>query len=61
MAIDQQAIVDAVTFGYGIPANSFFPLDGMCYNPDNPNYAYDPEKAKAMLRRRGCRTSPSVS
>ncbi len=53
MAIDQQAIVDVVTFGYGKPANSFFPLDGMDYNPDNPNYPYDPEKAKAMLAAEG--------
>src|SRR3546814_13859721 len=53
MAIDQKAIVDVVTFGYGTPANSFFPLDGMYYNPENPNYAYDPEKAKAMLGEAG--------
>jgi peptide/nickel transport system substrate-binding protein len=53
MAIDQQAIVDVVTFGYGTVANSFFPLDGMDYNPDNPNYPYDPEKAKAMLEAEG--------
>jgi peptide/nickel transport system substrate-binding protein len=53
MAIDQQAIVDVVTFGYGVPANSFFPLDGMYYNPDNPRYPYDPEKAKAMLEEAG--------
>lgn len=53
MAIDQQAIVDAVTFGFGVPANSFFPLDGMDYNPDNPNYPYDPEKARAMLTEAG--------
>lgn len=53
MAIDQQAIVDVVTFGYGTPANSFFPLDGMYYNPDNPRYPYDPEKAKAMLDAEG--------
>src|SRR5690606_14381835 len=53
MAIDQKAIVDVVTFGYGTPANSFFPLDGMYYNPENPNYAYDPEKAKAMLDEAG--------
>jgi peptide/nickel transport system substrate-binding protein len=52
-AIDQKAIVDAVTFGFGVPANSFFPLDGMDYNPDNKNYAYDPEKAKAMLAEAG--------
>lgn len=53
MAIDQDAIVDAVTFGFGVKANSFFPLDGMYYNKDNPNYPYDPEKAKAMLEQEG--------
>ncbi len=53
MAIDQQAIVDAVTFGFGVAANSFFPLDGMCYNPDNPNYPHDPERAAAMLEEAG--------
>jgi peptide/nickel transport system substrate-binding protein len=53
LAIDQKAIVDVVTFGYGKAANSFFPLDGMDYNPDNPNYRYDPEKAKAMLEAEG--------
>lgn len=53
MAIDQQAIVDAVTFGFGVAANSFFPLDGMDYNPDNPNYPYDPDRAAAMLAEAG--------
>jgi len=53
MAIDQDAIVEAVTFGHGVKANSFFPLDGMDYNKDNPNYAYEPEKAKAMLEKEG--------
>jgi peptide/nickel transport system substrate-binding protein len=53
MAIDQDAIVEAVTFGFGVKANSFFPLDGMDYNKDNPNYAYDPEKAKALLEQEG--------
>ncbi|MGE0150887.1 MAG: ABC transporter substrate-binding protein [Parvibaculaceae bacterium] len=53
MGIDQDAIVDAVTFGFGTKANSFFPLDGMDYNKDNPNYPHDPEKAKAMLEKAG--------
>lgn len=53
MAIDQKAIVDVVTFGYGTVANSFFPLDGVDYNPDNPNYPYDPAKARRILDEEG--------
>lgn len=53
MAIDQDAIVEKVTFGFGVKANSFFPLDGMYYNKNNPNYSYDPEKAKAILADEG--------
>lgn len=52
-AIDRQAIVDAVTFGYGKVANSFLPAGAMFYNPDNPDYAYDPDKAKALLAEAG--------
>ena len=52
-AIDRQAIVDAVTFGYGKVANSFVPAGAMFYNPDNPDYAFDPEKAKALLAEAG--------
>jgi peptide/nickel transport system substrate-binding protein len=53
MAIDRQAIVDTVTFGYGTPANSYIPAGAMYYNPDNPMYPYDPDKAKAMLEAEG--------
>ncbi|HEX5077782.1 MAG TPA: ABC transporter substrate-binding protein [Geminicoccaceae bacterium] len=53
MAIDLQAIVDTVTFGYGTPANSYIPEGAMCYNPDNPLSPYDPERAKAMLEAEG--------
>lgn len=52
-AIDRQAIVDAVTFGHGKVANSFVPAGAMFYNPDNPDYPYDPEKAKALLKEAG--------
>ncbi|MDQ7246160.1 ABC transporter substrate-binding protein [Dongia sedimenti] len=52
-AIDQKAIVDVVTSGFGTVANSFFPLNGVDYNPDNKNYAHDPAKAKAMLEQAG--------
>ena len=53
IATDVQSIVDVVTFGYGTPANSYIPAGALYYNPDNPNYPYDPEKAKAMLETEG--------
>ncbi len=52
-ALDRQAIVDAVTFGYGKVANSFVPAGAMFYSADNPDYAFDPEKAKALLGEAG--------
>lgn len=52
-AIDRQAIVNAVTFGHGKVANSFVPAGAMFYNAGNPDYAYDPEKAKQLLAEAG--------
>ena len=48
-ALNRQAIVDVVTFGFGKVANSFIPAGAMHYNPDNFDYPYDPEKAKKLL------------
>ncbi|MEO1020057.1 MAG: ABC transporter substrate-binding protein, partial [Pseudomonadota bacterium] len=48
-AVDIDAIIEAVTFGYGTPANSYIPGGGMYYNPENPTYAKDLEGAKALL------------
>lgn len=53
MAIDVKSIVDVVTFGYGKLANSYVPAGALYYNADNPNYPYDPDKAKAMLEAEG--------
>ena len=52
-ALDRQAVVDAVTFGHGKVANSFLPAGAMYYNPDNQDYPFDPEKAKALLAEAG--------
>ncbi|PZO82026.1 MAG: diguanylate cyclase [Mesorhizobium amorphae] len=49
MAIDEQAVVDAVTFGYGEVANSYVPKGALFHNADNLKRPYDPEKAKQML------------
>ena len=52
-AIDRQAIVDTVTFGYGKVANSFVPAGAMFYSAENADYAFDPAKAKALLAEAG--------
>jgi peptide/nickel transport system substrate-binding protein len=57
-ALDRQAIVDAVTFGHGKVANSFVPAGAMFYNPDNPDYAFDAEKAKALMAEAGAGDVP---
>jgi peptide/nickel transport system substrate-binding protein len=53
-AIDKQAILDSLYGGVGTVATDFLP-DGMAWaRPDNPDaYAYDPEKAKALLAEAG--------
>lgn len=53
MAIDEQAIVDAVTFGTGEVANSFIPKGALYHYADNKRYPYDPEGAKKLLATAG--------
>jgi peptide/nickel transport system substrate-binding protein len=45
---DKQAIIDAVLFGYGEPANVMWPKT-MYWSADLGGYKYDPEKAKQLL------------
>ena len=56
-AIDRQAIVDGVFFGLGEPVAQYMPPDYWAYDPDvtpdNPEYGYDPEKAKQLLAEAG--------
>ncbi|MFC3228641.1 ABC transporter substrate-binding protein [Marinibaculum pumilum] len=52
-AIDRQAIIDAVMSGYGTPIGSHFPPHNPAYTDLTGMYAYDPEKAKALLKEAG--------
>lgn len=51
--IDLDAIVQAVTFGFGKPANSYIPAGGMFHNADQKPCAHDPEKARQLLAEAG--------
>ncbi|GAA1386024.1 ABC transporter substrate-binding protein [Pseudonocardia kongjuensis] len=56
-AIDRQAIVDGVFFGIGTPVAQYMPPDYWAFDPtvtpENPDYAYDPERARALLAEAG--------
>ena len=53
MAIDRQAILDALYSGKGQLANAFVPEGVLGHNPDAPEIKYDPEAAKALLAEAG--------
>ena len=57
LAVDRQAIIDGVFFGAGHPIAQHLPPDHWAYNPDvtidNPDYGYDPERAKELLAEAG--------
>ena len=48
-AIDKDAIVKTVVFGYGQVANSYIPTGAVYHYADNLRRPYDPEKARKML------------
>jgi peptide/nickel transport system substrate-binding protein len=48
-AIDRQALIDTVLFGYGQAATSFRARDSACWDPALGGFAYDLEKAKALM------------
>lgn len=48
-AIDREAIIGAVLYGNGTPANSIFPEGVPYYNPDNAGPTLDLEKAKEEM------------
>jgi peptide/nickel transport system substrate-binding protein len=52
--LDRQAIVDSITQGLADVAHSVVPPLSWAHNPDNePQYPYDPEKAKELLDEAG--------
>ena len=52
-AIDTESMVKAVTFGYGVPANSTLPNALEYYDADLPAIPYAPEEARALLEEAG--------
>jgi len=49
-AIDREAAVESLTFGYGRPAYQMFAQESVAYNPDMEGYyEYDVDKAKQIL------------
>ena len=52
-AIDRQAIIDGVTYGYGVPIGSHFAPHNPYYVDLTGTYPFDPEKAKALLAEAG--------
>jgi peptide/nickel transport system substrate-binding protein len=50
-AVDRQAMVERVLFGFGGPGNpGFLPPANPFYNPDVTDYAFDLEQARALLQ-----------
>ncbi|MFC1875956.1 ABC transporter substrate-binding protein [Thermodesulfobacteriota bacterium] len=52
-AIDRQAVVDLVMFGYGTPIGSHWSPSTPYYVDLTRKFAYDPEKARALLAEAG--------
>jgi dipeptide transport system substrate-binding protein len=56
MAIDKASIIRDVYLGAGEPAKNLIPPTLWSYNDNVKDYAYDPEKAKALLKEAGVAT-----
>lgn len=53
MGTNKQEIVDRCLFGYGEPAVSYMPKNGLFWNSDIKPVEYNPEKAKTLLAQAG--------
>ena len=52
-AINRQEIIDGAMFGYGTPIGTHFAPHNPAYKDFTADSAYDPEKAKALLKEAG--------
>jgi peptide/nickel transport system substrate-binding protein len=53
-AVDKQAIIDNLLFGYGVPLRGQVLREPQLgFNPDLEDYAYDPDRARALLAEAG--------
>ncbi|HIT05220.1 MAG TPA: ABC transporter substrate-binding protein [Candidatus Scybalocola faecipullorum] len=53
LATDKEAIIKAVSFGYGTPADSFISPSAPHYNTNLPEVTRDVEKAKELMKEAG--------
>jgi peptide/nickel transport system substrate-binding protein len=53
MAVDRALIIETLLEGYGTPMTNVFVPGDLGYDPSIPEYAYDPEAARAMLAEAG--------
>ena len=60
-ATDKQAIVKAVFMDSGAVAKSPLPANMLGYKKDLPDYDYDPQKAKALLKQAGLEKGAEVT
>ncbi len=52
--LNRQGMIDALLFGKGTPLTSIIPpAQGKWHNPNLPDYAYDPNKSRSLLREAG--------
>ena len=52
-ALDRQRIIDDLESGLGVVASSHLPPNNFFFNPDVPQYPFDPERARALLEEAG--------
>ena len=53
LAINREEIIEKIAFGTAIPGNDFHVSPNMPYWPDLPQRTYDPDEAKAHLKKAG--------